>query len=292
MRTPARSHRGFTLVEMIVVIVITGIIGGMVAIFLRAPVQGYMDSTRRAEMTDIADTALRRLARDLHAAVPNSVRLPAPAGSSYFEFMPTRDGGRYRVNPTGGSGSCGAAGDDLDFTVADTCFEIVGSPVTFYNGDAIVIGSTQSDGSLPYQAVTSTNGVRRMIAAAGVGTNGFVKIASTVPFPASSELDGRRFEVVPYDQQAVTYACLNPGTDANGDGTGTLTRYWAYGFKVTQAAPPLAGASAILADKVSACNFVYNTSNARNSLVAVSLAITRGGESVSLYQELHVNNIP
>ncbi|ADE12826.1 PulJ/GspJ family protein [Sideroxydans lithotrophicus] len=285
-------HRGFTLVEMIIVIVITGIIGGMVAIFLRSPVQGYMDSSRRAEMTDIADTALRRLARDLHTAVPNSVRLPAPAGSSYVEFMPSRDGGRYRVNPAGGSGSCGAAGDDLDFTVADTCFEIIGSPITFNNGDAIVIGSTQSDGSLPYQAVTAANSVRRMIAAAGVGTNGFVKITSTMPFPASSELDGRRFEVVPFDQQAVTYACLNPGADANGDGTGTLTRYWAYGFNSNQASPPLAGTSAILADKVSACNFVYNTSNARNSLVAVSLTITRGGESVSLYQEIHMNNIP
>ena len=44
-----RRPRGFTLVEMIIVIVITGIIGGIVAIFLRAPVQGYVDSARRAE---------------------------------------------------------------------------------------------------------------------------------------------------------------------------------------------------------------------------------------------------
>ncbi|NCN89388.1 MAG: prepilin-type N-terminal cleavage/methylation domain-containing protein, partial [Gallionella sp.] len=56
------SQRGFTLIEMIVVIVITGIIAGIVAIFIKAPVQGYVDSARRAELTDIADTAVRRLA--------------------------------------------------------------------------------------------------------------------------------------------------------------------------------------------------------------------------------------
>ena len=76
MRTRRKTQRGFTLVEMIVVIVITGIIAGVVAIFLRAPVQGYVDSARRAEMTDIADTALRRIGRDLRTAVPNSVRVP------------------------------------------------------------------------------------------------------------------------------------------------------------------------------------------------------------------------
>ena len=74
MRTQRKQQCGFTLIEMIVVIVITGIIAGIVAVFLRAPVQGYMDSARRAELTDIADTALRRMARDVRTAVPNSVR--------------------------------------------------------------------------------------------------------------------------------------------------------------------------------------------------------------------------
>ena len=292
MRSYPKSHRGFTLVEMVVVIVITGIIGGMVAVFIRAPVQGYMDSARRAEMTDIADTALRRIGRDLRTAVPNSVRIPVAAGSTYIEFIPTKDGGRYRVDATGGGGGCGAAGDDLDFTAPDTCFEIVGSKITFVAGDQIVVGSTQSDGSLPYKSA-ALGGVMRHIASGGVGVQQVVQMTSTVAFPASSELDGHRFEVVPADQQAVTYACtgtLGP-LDGNGDGQGALTRYWAYGFINPQSASP-GGTSAILADKVSACNFVYNTSNARDSLVAISLTITRGGESVNLYHEIHVNNIP
>jgi hypothetical protein len=110
--------------------------------------------------------------------------------------------------------------------------------------------------------------------------------------PAAAELEGHRFEVVPGDQQAVTYACLGLGTDAaSGDGKGTLTRYWAYGFG--HPVPPIGtGSSAILASNVSGCNFVYDTSNQRNSLLAVSLTITRGGESVFLYHEIHVNNIP
>ncbi|WP_283745524.1 prepilin-type N-terminal cleavage/methylation domain-containing protein [Sideroxydans sp. CL21] len=291
MHAHLKSQCGFTLVEMIVVIVITGIIGGMVAMFIRAPVQGYVDSARRAEMTDIADTSLRRLGRDLRTAVPNSVRVPAPAGSTYVEFMPTKDGGRYRVSATGGGGGCGAAGDDLNFAAADTCFEIVGSPITFAAGDQIVIGSTQSSGNPPYQLPTSATGVRRAYNGV-VGAATAVVMTSTVALPVFAEQDGHRFEVVPNDQQAVTYACLNLGTDTNGDGTGTLTRYWGYGFNPIQIAPPLGGSNAILADKVSACSFVYNTSNARDSLVAISLTLTRSGENVSLYHEIHVNNIP
>jgi len=300
MRSHLTSQQGFTLIEMIMVVVITGIIGGIVAVFIRAPVQGYVDSARRAEMSDIADTALRRLGRDLRTAVPNSVRIPNALGSTYIEFLPTRDGGRYRVDSGSGAGNCGAAGDNLSFAVPDSCFEIVGPPIDFNTSDAIVIGSTQADGSLPYQAVGSVTGVMRMVAAAGVGVaKQAVQItASTEPFPAFADLPGHRFEVVPGDQQAVTYACADEfggacTTNGSGDGTCRVTRYWAYGFNDPQVVPlALGGNSAILADRVSACNFVYDTSNQRNSLVAVSLTITRSNESVNLYHEIHVNNIP
>lgn len=292
MRPERKSQRGFTLVEMVVVIVITGILGGMVAVFLRAPVQGYVDSARRADLVDVADTALRRIERDIHTAVPNSVRLKAVGADIYLEFLPTSDGGRYRANPLGGAGGCAAVGgnvdgDALSFTSADTCFEILGSPITFTTGDQIVIGSTQSSGNPPYDNTTA--GVLRAYS----GVTGALQTVVQIPavlFPSFAELPGSRFDVVPGTQQAVTYSCENVGK-ANGDGTGTLRRYWKYGFNATQVAPP-GGSNAVLADGISACNIVYNTFNQSAGLVAITLEITRGGESVRLYHEIHVNNTP
>ncbi len=146
MRTPYKQS-GFTLVEMTMVIVITGIIGGMVAMFIRAPVQGYVDSARRAELTDIADTAFRRMGRDIRLALPNSVRVTGAcdgtAGATCFiEFLPTSGGGRYR------SGA-GGTGNTLDFVTpaGDGSFEVIGPPPVVSAGDSIVVYNTTATGA-------------------------------------------------------------------------------------------------------------------------------------------------
>ena len=41
------------------VIVILGVIGGMVAVFMRGPIDAYFASARRAALTDVADTTVR-----------------------------------------------------------------------------------------------------------------------------------------------------------------------------------------------------------------------------------------
>ena len=103
--TCMKNHRqiinsGFSLIEAVVVIAITGVIIAIVGkVLLSAPVTGYVDTARRAEMVDIADTALRRMGRDLHNALPNSVRV-TNVGSVYFlEYLDVRTGGRYRAGP-------------------------------------------------------------------------------------------------------------------------------------------------------------------------------------------------
>ena len=305
MRFLFNKQAGFTLVEMIMVIVITGIIGGMVAVFLKAPIQQYMDVARRAELTDIADTAVRRMARDVRTAVPNSVRVPS-SPAQYVEFLPTRDGGRYRANSIGGGFGCGTVADSvLDFAAPDSCFEIVGTPITFISGDQIVVGSTQSDGNPPYAdcVLTPLTCIRRQIDPTGVGTDRQeVKVTSSVALPAFAELPSQRFDVVDGAQQAVTYACVaTAGTVAAGDGTLSLMRYWSYGFHPAQqtstgiaanTAPVTAHSAAILANKVSACEITYDVANQRFGLLAVRLTLTSGDESVSLYNEIHVNNAP
>ena len=131
-----RTKEGFTLVEMIMVIVITGIIGGMVAVFLKAPVQQYMDVARRADMTDIADTALRRVARDLRLALPNSVRVTGTCGGAgtmcFWSFCPPQAVGVIvaDIDATAMSARAAIRGDVLSFAAADNCFEVLGRNAT------------------------------------------------------------------------------------------------------------------------------------------------------------------
>ena len=136
MRTRRLSCRagGFTLVELIMVIVITGIIAGMIAVYVANPVTAYVDTARRAELTENADSTVRRIARDLRTALPNSVRVSAVGGVTYLEFIPTVGGGRYRQYPT-----AAGAGDSLDFSIADSAFDVLGPVPVYAVGDSIAI---------------------------------------------------------------------------------------------------------------------------------------------------------
>ncbi|MDD2706259.1 MAG: type II secretion system protein [Acidocella sp.] len=273
-------QRGFTLVEMIMVIVITGIIGSIVAVFLRAPIQQYTDVARRADMTDIADTALRRITRDLRLALPNSVRVTGACdgtGSCNLEFIPTHGGGRYRAGSGGGAG-CPASpgGEEFDFAVADTCFGVLGAMPVIGAGDEIVVYNLGIAGADAYAGNTAATHNRRAASAAG----NIVTLTSANALPLDSP--GRRFHVV---SSPVSYVCApNPANPA----LGTLTRLSGYGW----AAP--SGAGNLLAKNVSSCRFAYDAHVVaqRSGLVTMNLGISRDGETVTLYSATHVSNMP
>jgi MSHA biogenesis protein MshO len=282
-----RPQEGFTLVEMIMVIVITGIIGGMVAVFLKAPVQQYMDVARRADMTDIADTALRRVTRDLHLALPNSVRVTGPCGGGdacFLEFLPAPSGGRYRADIDATDDVCpgGNSDDDiLSFTAADTCFEVLGQMPAVAVGDQIVVYNLGIAGADAYAGNTLATHNRRAVGAVGANS---ISITSANALPFDSP--GHRFHVV---TAPVSYVC---------DGAGTLWRYWGYAIQAGQpnnaAAAPLSTAnSARLATNVSSCRFTYDPLVVgRSGLVTMQLAITEQGETATLYNAAHVSNQP
>jgi MSHA biogenesis protein MshO len=280
-----RSLSGFTLIELVMVMTITGIIGSMVAVFLKWPIQQYIDVARRAELSDIADTAFYRLAGDISASVPNSVR--ACTGAPCVEFLPVKDIGRYRALP---DVTNAPVGDVLDFSIADGSFDVIGPPLSLAAGDYIIIGSTQSDGAPAYD--TTTSGVLRAYeGVAGAQSN--VAITPT-KLPAFAQLSTQRFDVVDGAQQAVTYACEGTlgALDADKNGQASLVKHWKYGFNAVQVSPPVGGKTAILADKLSGCVIEYTAANQRMGLLSVRLTLTSGGESVNLYQDIHVSNAP
>ncbi|HSG99543.1 MAG TPA: pilus assembly protein MshO [candidate division Zixibacteria bacterium] len=258
---------------MIVVVAITGIIGAVVAVFIRRPVESYVDVARRGELSDIADTALRRITRDVRTALPNSVRITTAGNVTYLEYLHTSSGGRYRAAP-----DSAGAGDVLDFTAADLAFDVIGTMPALAAGNSIVIYNLGPSGS----TANAYSGDNRAAYSSNTATTITLSAAKLFPFQSPS----KRFQVV---EGAVTYAC-----DPLPAGAGTLRRYWNYGIVNSQPAPPTGGSNALLATNISACSFTYtaNDATARTGILALNLEISEGGETVRLFQQAHVNNVP
>lgn len=262
-----KTQRGVTLVELVTVIVVTGIIAAGVAVFIQRPVEGYIDASRRATLTDEADTALRRMTRDLRLALPNSIRVDA--SGKFIEYIETNSGGRYRAERT-----AAGAGDPLDFTGPDTSFDVLGpSPAT---GSHIVVYNLYNTGSI-LNAYSGDN--RAVLTSAGSSV-----VFPSKLFPESSP--GRRFHIV---SGPVTYGCTG----------GQLRRYSGYAYNEPQVAPPAGGSSAVLAGNVGDCSFSYadGSLNERTGTVSIGLqikSIAVGGheEQVRMFQQVQVGNSP
>lgn len=276
-RIKIRRMAGFTLVEAVIVIVITGILAGIVAVFIARPVQGYIDTVRRAELTDAADTALKRIARDVRTALPNSVR-PLSSGDVCFEFLPTVGGGRYRVAP----GSTGT--DVLEFSTTDSSFDVLASDnlttamfaASTYHAVIYNLGIAGADA---YDATTNpTNTNRAQIKSTSTVANIVLNAGNKFPF----ESPGKRFHVIP--DFSVTYSCTP---------SGDLIRVPNQPIPAAHSACPTSGGT-VLVSNVTSCLFTYAPGiSARNGLLTITLVLTdSSGESVRLYDEVHVNNVP
>ncbi|MGK5037732.1 prepilin-type N-terminal cleavage/methylation domain-containing protein [Janthinobacterium sp. LB3P118] len=290
-------QRGFTLIELIVVIIITAIVAGMVTVFIRAPVQSYLDVSARAELADAADTASRRITREVRLALPNSVRVTSNSSGSYLELLLTKTGGRYLSEDDDLSATPGKvlAFDPLTPGSNANVFTIVGAVPsglqTIVPGDFIVVNNL---GDQPPVDAYNCSGQCNRAQVASISGND-VTLASN-PFVAqtpSMPSLSYRFHVV---STVVTYHCA-----PNANGTGTLTRYAGYTIQATQpvsTAALLTGApsAALLANQVAACGFSFDTlPNLQRGLVSVSLTLGMPGGNagqITLVQQAQVNNSP
>ncbi len=259
-------------------IVITGIVAAMVSMFIRVPVQQYMDAEARAAITDVADTALRRIGRDLRLALPNSVRVDA--SGKYIEFLLTSGGGRYLAeedNP--------AAGNILDFVdVSKKTFDVLGPPPAIAAGNSIVVYNL-GPGISPADAYCVS----------GTGCNNRA-VVDTVAAPTVTLL-ANAFAAQPSDQKMRSpsrrFQVLT-GPVSFGCAGGTLTRYSGYAIAAAQSAPP-GGSAAVLATGVTDCAFSYSPlANQRSALVGlwIKLQNTAGDEWITLFHQVHVDNSP
>lgn len=288
---------GFTLLELVVTIAVLAVLSAAAGIFLKPAIDGYFAAERRAELADVMDTAARRMVRDLRLALPNSIRVDG--GGNFVELLQTRNGGRYR-SANDDDDPAVTSEDILDFAAPDNAFDTLGNLSTAGGqqvsvGDYVVIHNLGIAGANAYDTAAAQPNIALVAAyAAGGGAlpnEDRITLAAPTRFPLESP--GRRFFVV---SGAVTYACVPGAADAAGNGTGTLSRWSGYAFGGSTGAPtaaPAGASQALLANYVTACTVEYAPLALQaRGLVSIRLSLTRANETVTMYYEAHVNNVP
>ncbi|MCG8379256.1 MAG: prepilin-type N-terminal cleavage/methylation domain-containing protein, partial [Proteobacteria bacterium] len=273
------NKNGFTLIESIIVILIIAILSFVIINVLRGPMRAFVDAQNRAQLVDIAETALTRMTREIRLALPNSVRVNG-AGTA-IEFLRTRDGGRYRnedanklkiteqtdtfefLGPlnqfaaiqtgAGGQGVCMAANSAVDCLVIYN----TGQPnLNAYSGDNIAAINAKAGSTLTYDLSPVTE----------------------FPFPSRRH----RFFVV---DTPVSFICSGSA----------IRRYFDYLIQDPQPVPPGTGTSNLLVNQVTNCTMEYDAgSETRSGLATISITIQDNeiGQSVTLIQQAHVDNAP
>ncbi len=297
-----KRQRGFSLIELVIVIVISGVLASIMSVFITRPVEGYINLTRRATLVYTAENALRRMQRDIRRALPNSLRVRDNAGNRddvtcttgticALEMISTFDGGRYqRLLP----------GNNLDFTLSpDVSFDTLGNfeyalangilsaqYVSIYNIGAVDAVGVPIAGANAYAAANASGTNVITPADASIALNAsanqvVMTFAATVFNGFAFESPRQRVYLV---DAPISYECIG----------GNLNRHTGYALAPAQPLTPTAS-PALMADSISRCRFTYEAgTSARAGVITMELTVTDPltSESVSLLHQVHVDNVP
>ncbi|MFZ3182901.1 MAG: type II secretion system protein [Pseudomonas sp.] len=286
---------GFTLVELVMVIALSGLVMVMISMALAQPMQAFVDQSRRAMLVDQAAGALNRMTRDVRLAIPNSLRLSADGQA--LELLLIHSAARYRPNRVGSDGlsfssaapgSCGSSttGGRCDSVqVLDATFNPAGANwMVLYN-----VGAESGGNPLPGSNVWAA-GNPGVITPTGTSfsvTNGApagesqIILGNLPSFRFAFASPERRLYLA---QTVVGYRCQG----------GQLLRYsYSQLLSALPSSPPNGSNPQPVVLHVASCNFVYQSgSTQRAGLLTLNLGLTQDGENLQLLQQVHVDNAP
>ncbi len=299
-RGAGRARRaGFSIVELVTVIALTGILTVGLANVLQHPMNGYAAVSRRTELVALADLAITRMVRDLHGALPNSVRVSGDG--RVLELLHTSGGGRYRAEP--GVNEPGGA-DEVDHSNAsdwlsfggDTSFNLIGR----FQNPSFVRGARLPSGSRI--AIYPASSEIWTEAAFGANPGAITPASTTVLLFDDGDEDQLQLSVEHRfsleSPSARLYVVDTPITFLCDPTEGTLWRIDGYPVASAQPTDPAllplsAGKRARAADLIEHCSFDYVPGTpSRSGLVTVALVLESDDERVRLLRQVEIRNAP
>lgn len=275
-----RQRGGFTLIELVMVVMLIGIVAGVLAPIIAGNVKAYRDTSARTELVARGRMALARLARELHQSLPYSVHL---ISSTALEFVSSSHGGRY-VDLLDSAISNAQCPPNQRFhlpsnrstlcllTMEESPGLVAGALLVIGNESASQLRSNSSPGSwVALNATPTTPATTSALWSVGFASHKFLNASQ-----------GRHYFIADFIHEIA----LN-GTELRWRRTAATAAAIASDY---DNALDVSGSDALLINGVSSLSFQYLP--AADGMLRITLILTEGAESITLHEGIYVRNAP
>jgi MSHA biogenesis protein MshO len=263
-----QKQKGFTLLELVTVMIILGILATSVFTFLRYGVESYTNTTAREEIISSARFTIERLNREVRNALPNSLRTLG-SSSQCLEFTPIAQGVIYLDIPV----SPEPTSDTVQFLMSKGTLENTVNYISIYALNSSDIYNKTAGVIEEISSVTHSG---------SKDSPSTVTLVNKVVFKGESPTQ-RMFFI----DQSVAY-CVE------GD---QLFRYQDYEYSSGNLPIATSINRALMAEYLdySDGEIPFKTADAslsRNSIAFIELVFNRNFEKISFNNDIQVQNVP